>query len=102
LSLLGGCCNECRQDFYQTMENQIKAFDAKIEELQAKAATLSADAKAECVKAIEHLKELKKAAQEKLAALKNAGDDAWEDLKPALSKAVDDLEEGFEKAKAHF
>jgi peptidoglycan hydrolase CwlO-like protein len=99
---LVSCCKECQDDFSKTMEKQLVAFDAKIQALEAKAAELGEDVKAELNKAIEELKPLKEAAKSKLEALKGAGEDAWQDMKPALQEAMAELERTYEKTKSLF
>ena len=96
------CCKECRDDFSQTIEEQFVALDAKIKDLEAKAAELGEDAKVKFAKAIVDVKTLMDAAKAKLKALKSAGEDAWQDMKPGLNAAMAELEKAFKKAKSHF
>jgi hypothetical protein len=80
----------------------VRETDAKIDELQAKAAKASGDTKARYDKEIESLKAKRAQASKKLDEMAKASGAAWESAKQGFADAYKDLHEAFRKAAARF
>ncbi|MGP1676119.1 MAG: DUF2934 domain-containing protein [Burkholderiales bacterium] len=87
-----------KQAFQQTLEAQLKEWDAKLEQLRAKATDAKADIRAEFEVQLEALTAKQAVAQEKLRELRQHGEWAWEDLKHGADKAWKELREAIERA----
>ena len=80
----------------------LKKVDAEIDELEAKAADASGDAKKEYSDTIKNLKKLRAEAGNKLDELENSSADASDSSKEGFSKAYKDLYHAYRDAKAKF
>ena len=79
------------------LETQLKQWAAKLDELAAKADTVSADAKADYRKRINDLKVRHRVAQARLEELRTAGTGAWDKLMAGVDSAWKALEGAFKK-----
>jgi hypothetical protein len=93
---------EEKSAYQEKFEARLKEWKAKIEQLEARAGQVKADAKIEYQEKIRELKEKEKAARSKLEELKKGGSEAWRELKGGLEKAGDDLKAAIEKAVSKF
>ena len=93
--------NIAKQAIHDKLESQIKAAEAKLETLKARAEAAKANVE---IKAIAELLPKKVEIQQKLEQLKKAGGDRWEQAKADLEGRIADFEKsvkGIEsKAKA--
>jgi multidrug resistance efflux pump len=91
-----------KQVIHDKFESQIKAAEAKLKTLQARADATKANVE---TKAIVELVPTKKAIREKLEQLKKSGGDQWEQAKTDLEHHIANFEKsvkGIEsKTKAH-
>jgi predicted phage tail protein len=76
--------------------------DARIAELEAKAAKASTEAKVKYEKEIEQLKATHKKAAAKLDSMEQAGGGAWGEAKQGFADAYRDLQGAYKKAAAKF
>ena len=88
--------------FVEQMEGQLANFDAKIEDLQSRAESLSGEAREDVDQKLSALKDKRDQAREKLEALKSSSADAWEELKSGLQSAMFELNRAMENAAAEF
>ena len=92
-----------RKDLYQEkMEAQLKEWQAKIDELTAKAQQASADAKLQYKKQMDVLRPKLEAAQQKLQELKTSGKNAGDNIKTGMEAAWNELKTAWDKAVAQF
>ena len=91
-----------KNDALKHGDELLKKADAKIGELEDKAAEASGEAKAQYEKEIKHLKKKRTEAAEKLDALENSSADAWESTKDGFSKAYKDLYDAYKEAVGKF
>ncbi|MFZ0418550.1 MAG: hypothetical protein ACLPH5_13595 [Candidatus Sulfotelmatobacter sp.] len=93
--------NIAKQAIHDKLESQIKAAEAKLETLKARAEAAKANVE---IKAIAELLPKKVEIQQKLEQLKKSGGDRWEQAKADLEGRIADFEKsvkGIEsKAKA--
>ena len=86
-------------------ENQIRAkldeFDARVDELQAKARAEATETKAELKEALEDFRRKREAAQKDLEKLEDAAVEGWEQMKAGMANAMEELEQAYERAVSH-
>lgn len=87
-----------RQAYQERTEAQLREWNAKIEELKAKAERARAEGKIEYYEQIENLKAQRDVARQKLEALREASGEAWEDVRTSLERAAGELKQGLEAA----
>ena len=76
-----------KQAYEEKLKAQLDGWNAKIDELKAKAKGAEADARIEYHETIEDLQEKRSDAKDKLQQLRQASDDAWEELKEGIEQA---------------
>jgi len=91
-----------KQGFQQKLEAQLKEWDAKLEELKAKARHAKAEIRAEFEVQLEALAGERAVAEEKLQELRRHGEWAWEDLKDSAEKTWSELREAIERSASLF
>ncbi|MBE0621548.1 MAG: DUF2934 domain-containing protein [Burkholderiales bacterium] len=87
-----------KQAFQHKLETQLKDWEAKLEQLRAKAKEAKDDIRAEFEVQLEGLTAKQAVAQEKLQELRQHGEWAWEDVKGGADKAWKELREAIERA----
>jgi len=79
------------------MEEQLKQWGARLDEIAAKAKTIGADAKAKELERVAELRAKRDVVQGKLAEFKADGGENWQTLKTAVDGAYSDLAVAFKK-----
>ena len=87
-----------KQAFQKKLEDQLAEWDARLEQLRARAKEAKADISAEFEVQLEALAARRAVAQEKLRELRQHGEWAWEDLKAGADKAWKEWREAMERA----
>src|SRR5262245_43784853 len=93
---------EKKNDAVAYGQNLVRDTDAKIKELEAKAAKASGDTKALYDREIKNLKAKRAQASQKLDEMGKASGAAWDSAKNGFADAYKDLHQAFEKAVAQF
>jgi hypothetical protein len=92
-----------KDEAVKAAQGKIDLLDKKWQELQAKAAPATDEAKADFQKAKDQMARTLAEARTKLVEAKNAGADAWKkDVKPALDAALDKAQKLYEDTAAKF
>ncbi|MDD2557771.1 MAG: coiled coil domain-containing protein [Desulfuromonadaceae bacterium] len=91
-----------RQIYIDKMKAKLDEWNADISKLQAKADGASANMQLKFRQEVEHLKQQRAEAAEKLAALQKASDSAWEDLKVGLENSWHELGKSVTSAWSKF
>lgn len=94
--------SSAKQSFQQKLEDQLKEWDAKLEELKAKAPGLKGKIRTEYEKQLEALAEKRANANEKLQDLRKQTENAWEDMKEGSEKAWADMRVAMERITSRF
>jgi hypothetical protein len=94
--------SRAKQSFQQELETQLKEWDAKLEELKAKARDAKAEICAEFEVQLEAVAGERALAQEKLQELRRHGEWAWEDLKDGAEDTWGELREAIEGSASLF
>ena len=93
---------ENKKTYLQQMAEQLKQWDAEIEELKVKGAQTKVESRAEFLSQIDVLRAKKKSVQDKLKQLQEAGDGAWDEMKNGLERSWTEFKGAFTKASAKF
>ena len=91
-----------RQAYVQKLNAQLKEWDAKLDQLSAKAQKATADARINYENELEGLKARRGVAQKKLEELGQRGENAWEDMKDGIERVWDEMGKAVEKVAARF
>jgi len=91
-----------KQAFQQKLEAQLNDWDAKLDELKAKALEAKSELRVDYEKQLEILSEKRATAQEKLQELRLRTEDAWEDLKGGTERAWDEMRKTLDQIAARF
>jgi uncharacterized lipoprotein YajG len=93
---------EKRDEFVQSADKRLQDLNAKIEELDKKAASYQGDAKVQADKALAKLRAERDVVQKKFNDLKNSTQEAWEQTKTAFNAAWNEVEKGYDTVKSKF
>ena len=88
--------------FAEAVEAELDEWDAAIERLQMRAATMAKNAREDAEAEIAQLRRARNRAAERLTALRRSSHDAWEQQKDRVTEALDDLEQKVRAAAARF
>jgi DUF2934 family protein len=88
--------------FLKDLEGQLVEWDAKLDQLKAKAKKARADMRSEYDKQLQALGEKRAGIQEKLQELGKRTELAWEDLKVGLEKAGDEMRHALDSVTKRF
>ena len=92
-----------QKDVYEEkVAAQLAEWQARIDELRAKARRQEAEAKEQYSSEIEKLEARRDAAMNQFEELRKAGEGAWTDLKTGLDRAVSDLSQTFDNIVSRF
>jgi len=87
-----------REQYVEDLNNKLKQWNTRIDELKAKADAAEEKKKRKILKQVEVLQKKRQNLENEIQKLKNAGEAAWSDMKGGAQKAVSDLEKGIQKA----
>jgi chromosome segregation ATPase len=91
-----------KQVFQDRLEAQLKEWDAKLDELKAKALAAGSDLRTDYEKQLEVLSAKREALQTKAQDLRKRTEEAWDDLKSGTEKAWDDMREALDRITSRF
>jgi uncharacterized coiled-coil DUF342 family protein len=88
--------------FVEKLKARLDEWSAELDNLEAKAGKVDADARIEYEDQIKALRQQRDSVKAKLVEIQSAREDAWEDLQKGLDSMLDALQEGLEKATSRF
>lgn len=88
--------------YRRKLEAQLRAWDAKLDQLGAKAKMATADARISYENELESLKSKRAAAHKTLKELEERGENAREDMKDGAEKVWDEMGKAVENVAARF
>lgn len=91
-----------REAYREKLDAQLKELKVKIDHLESRVSTLSAEARAELVKDIHDLRGRKMIVREKWNELQKSGGEAWDAMREGVEKAFADLKESLERVISRF
>jgi len=93
---------EQMQAFREQTEAELAEYGKEIDQLQAKAEMMGADAKAKAEQQLTALRQKRDAVSEKMKELGSSSEGAWEQIKSGIEAALEDLGNTYKKVAAEF
>ncbi len=91
-----------REQYEKTMEERLAKLGKQLDELKAKAATMTEGARKEIEQQLAEAEKKRKAASRKLEAMQKKSAAQWKKFSTEMDEAWGEFEKAYEKAKAHF
>lgn len=91
-----------KQQYEKSMEERLKKLGKELDELKAKAATMTEHARKDIHRDLAQAEKNQKAASQKLEDMRKESVMKWKKFTSETDAAVDEFEKAFEKAKAHY
>jgi uncharacterized coiled-coil DUF342 family protein len=91
-----------KDDYLTMMEAQIKKWDAEVDNLNAKAKQMSADARARYEGQIKAMRADRDAAYLKLREMRSASESAWQQMQSGVDAAWASMKNALDKASSQF
>jgi hypothetical protein len=93
---------ETREDYQRIMEEHLREWEAKLDELEAATARAKGELSEKYRPEIEKLHRMHDATRQKLATLEEASGNAWQDLRQGLDGAWREMDQALQKAATRF
>jgi len=91
-----------KEEYRKKLEAQLKEWKAKIDDLEARGAKITSEAKTELMREIKELRQKKVNVKEKWNELQKVGTDSWDSMKEGVEKAVAELKGALDRVIARF
>lgn len=91
-----------KEQYEKGMEERLKKLGRQLDELNAKAADMTAQAKMDIDRGIAEARTKQKAASAKLEEMRKRSEKKWKKFTSETDAAMDEFEKAYERAKAHF
>jgi hypothetical protein len=98
----GGEQKEDKETYKSQMDEKLKRFGGKLDELKARTGEVKEDARKEFKEQIVKLEKKHKSAKTKLEELKRTGEKQWKQVKSEVTLAAKDLEDSYNKVIERF
>jgi TolA-binding protein len=93
---------EHKDQYLADMEEQLKQYQIKIDQLKKKAELAEEDSKASLEENVQKLEKQQQVAKERLAELKGSSEKAWTDLMTGTDAAMSELKKTYESIVAEY
>jgi hypothetical protein len=93
---------QAQLEYQREVENTLNELDRSIEALQAKAATVAEESKAEFNAMLSDLQQKRTQARAQLEKMKAAGTNAWQDMRAEVDETVEDLKDTYDRTMSRF
>jgi len=93
---------EQKDQYLAALDEQLKQYDGKIEDLKKQAQMAGEDTKASLMEKVQDLETKREAVSAQIAELKDSSGDAWTHVKAGVDASMDDLRKAYEKAAMEF
>jgi TolA-binding protein len=91
-----------KKQYEKGMEERLKKLGRELDELNARAATMTEQAKTDINRGIAEARAKQKAASAKLEEMRKRSEKKWKKFMSETDAAMDEFEKAYERAKAHF
>jgi uncharacterized protein YpuA (DUF1002 family) len=91
-----------KKQYEKGMEERLKKLGRDLDELNARAATMTEQAKIDINRGIAEARTKQKAASTKLEEMRKRSEKKWKKFIAETDAAMDEFEKAYERAKAHF
>ena len=91
-----------KDEYYATMDSEIKKWDAEVDTLNAKGKQLNADMQAGFDTQVKAMRADRELAYSKLEELRTANESAWQQMQSGMDAAWTSMKHALEKATAQY
>ena len=91
-----------RDEFAAKLQQELNEMNTRLNELKAKALTLSGQAREKIDREVQSLEQEQKVAAQKIEELKAATSEKWDELKVGAADTMERLQRAYQKAKEEF
>lgn len=91
-----------REQYEKTMEERLGKLGKQLDELRAKAAAMTEQARKDLDRQLAEAEKKQKAASRKLEEIRKTSEKEWKKFTAEMNEAADELEKAYEKAKSGF
>jgi uncharacterized coiled-coil DUF342 family protein len=91
-----------KDEYFATMESEIKKWDAEVDNLNAKGKQMSADARAGYDTQVKALRADRDLAYSKLQELRTANESAWQHMQSGVDAAWTSMKNALDKAASQY
>jgi hypothetical protein len=91
-----------KDEYFTTMESEIKKWDAEVDKLNAKGEQMSADMRAGYDTQVKAMRADRDLAHAKLEEIRTANESAWEHMQSGVEAAWTSMKNGLTKAAAQY
>ena len=91
-----------KDEYCATMESEIKKWDAEVDNLNAKAKQMGADARARYDEQLKAMRASRDAANSKLQEMRAASESAWQQMQSGVDAAWTSMKNALDKASSQF
>ena len=91
-----------KDEYFATMESQIKKWDAEVDKLRAKSAQMSAEARIKYEEQLMAMRANRDAANKKLQEIRTASEAAWQNMQAGMDAAWASMKNALDKASSQF
>ncbi len=91
-----------KEQYESSMEERLRRLGKQLDELRAKAVTMSEEARNKMNHYLAEAEKKQRAAMRKLEEIQKKSEKEWKKLSADMDKAADEFEKAYERAKSHF
>lgn len=91
-----------KEHYEKNMEERLRKLGKQLDEISAKAAGMTEQARKDMNQYLADAKEKQKAASQKLAEIRKESGKKWKEFTSEMDAAADDFAKAYERAKSHF
>ena len=91
-----------KDEYFATMESQMKKWDAEVDKLRAKGDQMGAEARIQYYEQLKAMRANRDAANKKLQEMRTASESAWQSMQAGMDAAWTSLQNSLDKASSQF
>ena len=91
-----------KDEYFATMEAQIKKWDAEVDKLRAKSEQMSAEASAKYAEQLKVMRANRDSAHKRLQEMRAASESAWQHMQSGVDAAWASMRSALDKASSQF
>jgi uncharacterized protein HemX len=91
-----------KDEYFTTMESQIKKWDAEVDKLRARSDQMSVDGRAKYEEQLKAMRTNRDAAHKKLQEIRTASESAWHNMQAGMDAAWASMKNALDKASSQF
>ena len=91
-----------KDDYFATMESQVRKWDAEVDKLKARSDQVNADAREKYDEQLRAMRANRDAAHKKLQEIRVASESAWQHMQAGVDAAWASMKSALDKASSQF